>query len=164
MKSHNGSIAVESDPKKGSTFAMTFPLLETHVGRTSASQAKICMGNGESILIVDDEAMICFTLSTMLKDLGYAPHAVQSGKEALEVLAVRRFDLVILDMNMPHMSGEKLFQKIKRKKFSGRVLISSGYNDTMTGDASFVKNIDGFLRKPYVEQELAAKLQSVLTL
>jgi PAS domain S-box-containing protein len=164
IKSHNGSIAVQSVLKKGSVFSLTFPLLSSRKGRTSAEPGRVSPGKGESVLIVDDEAMICFTLSTMLKDLGYAPHAVQSGKEALEALAARGFDIIILDMNMPQMSGEKLFQKIKRKKFPGRILISSGYSDTVTGDDAFVKAVDGFLRKPYVEHELAAKLQAVLTL
>ncbi|HLP16121.1 MAG TPA: ATP-binding protein [Bacteroidota bacterium] len=164
MKSHNGSVSVTSTPGKGSTFALTFPLLWEQAAQPSDSAVKISKGNGETVLIVDDEAMICYTLSTMLKDLGYAPHSVQSGKEALELLGERSFDLMILDMTMPQMNGEKLFQKIKRKKFPGRILISSGYNDAITTNESFVKNVDGFLRKPYVEHELASKLQAVLTM
>ncbi|MGE5313869.1 MAG: ATP-binding protein [Acidobacteriota bacterium] len=164
MKSHNGSVSVQSTPGKGSIFSLTFPLLSNHRGCAPDDASDIPAGGGEAVLIVDDEAMICFTLSAILKDLGYAPHAVQSGKEALDVLAERPFDLVILDLNMPHMNGEKLFQKIKRKKYPCRVLISSGYDDALTGDAALMQNVDGFLRKPYDERELALKIRSVLTL
>jgi len=163
MQSHNGSVAVTSSPKKGSAFALTFPLLEHVAPERAPDQSAITGGNGESVLIVDDEDTICFTLSTMLKDWGYDAHSVGSGKEALALLASRKFDLLILDMNMPDMDGEKLFRKIKRNKFSGKIIISSGYNHTEADENAFSRNVDGFLRKPYVEHELAAKLKAVLT-
>jgi PAS domain S-box-containing protein len=164
MKAHNGSIAVRSTPNKGSSFTLTFPLLEQSSLEPPHGRSPISPGNGESILIVDDEEMIGFTLSTMLRDWGYKPHSVRSGKEALDLLLSRRFDLLILDMNMPDMDGEKLFRKIKRNKFAGKIIISSGNDHTVADEAAFSRTVDGFLRKPYVEHELAEKLQTVLTL
>jgi PAS domain S-box-containing protein len=164
MKSHNGSIAVHSAPMKGSSFVLTFPLLEHSAREPERKPSPILPGNGESVLIVDDEPTIGLTLTTMLKDWGYEAHSVQSGKEALAVLTARQFDLLILDLNMPDMDGEKLFRKIKRNKFSGRIIISSGYNHTLADETEFSRNVDGFLRKPYDEHELAAKLHAVLTL
>ncbi len=162
MTSHNGSIAVKSRPNKGSSFALTFPRLDDCSFAPPSALVPISMGGGESVLIVDDEPTIGFTLATMLRDLGYEAHSVQSGKEALEILASRQFDLIILDMNMPDMNGEKLVRKIKRNKFSGKVIISSGYNHSLADEAAFSKKIDGFLSKPYLEHELAAQLHAVL--
>jgi CheY-like chemotaxis protein len=163
VNGHGGYISVQSDPGKGTTFSILLPKLpETFTARTSPSSKKI-VGGKESILVVDDEESVCTTISAMLVDLGYSVQATQSGKEALAILSKRKkIQLVLLDMTMPEMGGKEVFQKIRRMKSRARVIISSGYSDSILGEDTFAKNVDGFLQKPYRIEDLSKKIREVL--
>jgi DNA-binding NarL/FixJ family response regulator len=65
-------------------------------------------------------------------------------------------------MTMPEMGGKEVFQKIRRMKSSARVIISSGYSDSILGEDTFAKNVDGFLQKPYRIEDLSKKIREVL--
>jgi CheY-like chemotaxis protein len=122
---------------------------------------KILRGT-ESVLIVDDEEYVRMTLGTMLEDLGYTVSAAGGGKEAIALLTKKKkYNLILLDMNMPEIGGRKVFEKIKSLKIKSRVIISSGYNDDILGK-DFAQQVDGFLQKPYKIEELARKIREVL--
>jgi PAS domain S-box-containing protein len=163
VKSHGGHIAVQSNPEKGTRFTIFLPLLQgkfAHVGKKSSEKI---VGGNESILIVDDEEIVSTTISAMLIDLGYCITTASGGKEALAILKRQpSFDLILLDMTMPEMGGEQVYKKIRRMKISAKVIISSGYSDSILSEKSFLTKIDGFLQKPYVIEELAMKVRAVL--
>jgi signal transduction histidine kinase/CheY-like chemotaxis protein len=163
VNGHGGYISVQSEPGKGTTFSILLPKLpETFTSRTVRSSKKI-VGGKESILVVDDEESVCSTISAMLADLGYSVQSARSGKEALTILAKRKkIDLVLLDMTMPEMGGKEVFQKIRRLKSRARVIISSGYSDSILGEDTFAENVDGFLQKPYRIEDLSKKIRDVL--
>ena len=163
VNGHGGYISVQSELGKGTTFSILFPKLpETFKSKTVRSDGKI-VGGKETILVVDDEEIVRTTISAMLSDLGYTVESSRSGKEALDILAKKKkIDLVLLDMTMPAMGGKEVFQKIRRIKPHAKVIISSGYSDSVLGEDAFAKKVDGFLQKPYQIEDLSKKIREVL--
>ncbi|MFA6468128.1 MAG: PAS domain S-box protein [Bacteroidota bacterium] len=163
IKSHNGAVSFTSEVNKGTSFVLIFPLIKDIPADIFTASSKKIVRGSESVLVVDDEEFVRLTLSTMLTDLGYAVTTAAGGKEAIALLSKRKkYHLVLLDMNMPQVSGKKVFQKIKSLKLRSRVIVSSGYSDAILKEAKFTKNIDGFLQKPYKIEELAKKVRDVL--
>ena len=163
IKSHNGAVMFNSAVDKGTSFTLTFPLIKDIPADIFTASSKKIIGGSETVLVVDDEEFVRLTLSTMLTDLGYSVTTASGGKEAITLLSKRKkYHLVLLDMNMPQVSGKKVFQKIKALKLRSRVIVSSGYSDAILKEAKFAKNIDGFLQKPYKIEELAKKVRDVL--
>lgn len=162
MKSHNGTVSFNSEVDNGTTFTLSFPLYDKIPLEMYVTQPKKVVGGSESVLVVDDEEFIRLTLRTMLSDLGYSVISAAGGKEAITILATKqKFDLVLLDMNMPQFGGKKVFEKIKSLKLQCKVIISSGYSHAILEEKKFAKNIDGFLQKPYKIEELARKIREV---
>jgi PAS domain S-box-containing protein len=163
INTHNGYISVQSEMEKGTTFSILLPKLSGSLSMLPRRKPKKIVGGKESILVVDDEEIVCTTIKAMLTDLGYKVLSARNGKEALEVLDNNKeIDMVILDMTMPDMGGKSVYQKMKRKKMEPKVLISSGYSDSVLGEKSFAKKVDGFLQKPYQIEDLAQKIREVL--
>jgi PAS domain S-box-containing protein len=163
IKSHDGTITYISEPNKGTSFTLIFPLIQGIPKDIFSPSIRKISGGSESVLIVDDEEFIRLTLSTMLSDLGYAVTTASGGVEAIALLSKKKkFHLVLLDMNMPQVGGKKVFQKIKSLKLKSKVIISSGYNDAILEGSKFSKEIDGFIQKPYKIEELAKKVREVL--
>ncbi|MDE3057676.1 MAG: PAS domain S-box protein [Bacteroidota bacterium] len=171
VKSHDGYISVHSAMSRGTAFTVFLPQLpaaEIFRGKRNSAAGTRIVGGTEAILVVDDEETVRETISAMLSDLGYRVSSAASGKEALSALAKRSrktgFDLVLLDMTMPDMSGKEVFEKISRMKKQVRVLVSSGYTDEVLGNDSFADHVAGFIQKPYEIADIAKKVRSVLDL
>jgi len=163
VNGHGGYISVQSELQKGTAFTILLPRLpESFVARPSNVDKRI-VGGKENILVVDDEEIVRSTISAMLIDLGYSVQSTKSGKEALDILAKKKkFDLVLLDMTMPEMGGKEVFERIRHLKTKAKVIISSGYSDTILGEDSFARKVDGFLQKPYQIEDLSRKIREVL--
>lgn len=164
VQSHNGTISFTSEVQKGTTFLLTFPLHKDAPKELFSVTPKKIAGGKESVLVVDDEEYVRITLNSMLEDLGYNTTVAASGKEAISLLTSKKkkFDLILLDMNMPEVGGKKVFQKIQSLKLPCKVIISSGYSDEILGSDEFAEQVDGFLQKPYKIEELSRKLREVL--
>jgi len=108
---HGGALNVESAPRKGSTFEAYFPHAgEGAIAEEVARAAKVPRGNGETILIVDDDAPLVPLAEEILAALGYEAVGFDQSASALEVFraAPDRFDLVLTDDIMPEMTGTEL--------------------------------------------------------
>lgn len=163
VNSHNGFITVESEPGEGSQFTLYFPLLTDLESIKRATKQPRLLRGSENILVVDDEEPVSEVISGMLKDLGYKVTIANSGQHALSLYKKRkRFDLVVLDINMPEMGGKETFQRLKEIDPNVRVIISTGYGTKSMESLPLREAVDGFLEKPYQLEELSKTVRTVL--
>ena len=162
VNSHGGFITVQSEVGKGSLFTMFFPLVaDREKFQRSLKEQRLRHGS-ERILVVDDEEHVREMICRMLETLGYGVEFVESGQEALDLVKKHEpFDVVILDMNMPTMSGKETFFKLKEIKPDLRVVISTGYSNVSLEPTPLKDLVDGFLQKPYQMEELSKVLREV---
>jgi CheY-like chemotaxis protein len=162
VNSHGGFITMQSDPERGSQFSMFFPLLaDREKFQRALKQQRLQQGH-ERILVVDDEEHVSEMISRMLQHLGYKVLVVHSGQEALVLFGKKtRIDAVILDMNMPTMSGKETFERLKEIRPDVRVIVSTGYSNESLEPTPLNNLVDGFLQKPYQMEELSKVLREV---
>jgi PAS domain S-box-containing protein len=163
INSHNGFVSVQSEPGVGSQFTLYFPLLEeTDNVRRSLGQPKLLQGS-ESVLVVDDEKDVGEIIGGMLTNLGYKVTIVNSGKKAIALYRKKkRFDIVVLDVNMPTMGGKETLLKLKEIDPDACVMISTGYSNQSAESSHVRDSVDGFLQKPYQFEELSKTMREVL--
>src|SRR5258707_10905946 len=119
----------------------------------------------ERILLIEDEIAVGEVGADILKELGYAVEVVRNGDEVDRQFSpddLKRFDLIILDMNMPKMGGKATFEYIKKRLPSMKILVCTGYSNAMIDDVEFERAIDGFIQKPYELADIAEKVRSIL--
>ncbi len=163
VKSHQGYINVESEIGVGTVFTIYLPLVEKYQSVKHELISEKIIGGIENILLVDDDTGANIVGGDILIELGYKVDIVRDGYQALEKIENNKFyDLVILDLNMPGISGKEVFYRIKKLNTSIKVLICSGYSDSILNDDAFINEIDGYLHKPYLYEELARSVRYVL--
>jgi CheY-like chemotaxis protein len=122
------------------------------------------MEGNETILLVDDEALVIDVGVQLLEKLGYTVFEAQSGRDAIRIFTElnRTIDMVILDMVMPGMGGGEVYDQIKRLDPKVKVLLSSGYS--IDGQATEILNrgCEGFIQKPFNMEDLSKKIREVL--
>jgi DNA-binding NtrC family response regulator len=116
------------------------------------------------ILIVDDEEQILKVCSREVLRLGYEVVAASSGKQAIEILSRigRSISLVILDMTMPEMSGNEVYDAIQKLAPGTKVLLCSGYSSDGQAKDMLARGCNGFLQKPFDLATLAAKISELI--
>jgi len=160
----NGVIQVYSEPEKGTQFHVYFPIEEDSFEKQATNlKAKIQSGI-EQILLVDDEEAILTMEKRMLERLGYQVTSRTSSLEALEAFRANpdRFDLIITDMAMPNMPGDKLSVELTKIRPDIPVLLCTGFSEIMSEERAASLGIKGFLLKPIVMKDLAQKIRDVL--
>jgi signal transduction histidine kinase/ActR/RegA family two-component response regulator len=163
VKSHKGLITVESRPGEGTTFTILLPqIVSPDPGQRQVS-ADLRTGS-ESILFVDDEAMLVDLSTQLLKRLGYNVTACTSSREALQRFkdAPDAFDLVITDMTMPQMTGKEMAAEMLRRRADLPIILCTGFSEIITEEAAKQAGIRAFIMKPIIMQELADAIRSVL--
>jgi two-component system cell cycle sensor histidine kinase/response regulator CckA len=163
IKSHGGSIQVESRLGTGTTFTLQLPA--THLQpklETIAPESMVC--GKETILIVDDEEHVRKVCSRMLTKLGYTVLSASGGKQALEFAEQHQdqIALVILDMTMPEMSGSQAYKALHAMAPSYKVLLSSGHSKDGQAQELLSSGCNGFIQKPFNITTLAAKVRETL--
>jgi len=159
-----GAINVYSEPEKGTQFHVYLPvektLFETQVTHSTAT----IQGGTEHILLVDDEEDIITMEKQMLERLGYQVTSRTSSLEALEAFRKNpdKFDMVITDMAMPNMPGNKLSVELTKIRPDIPVLLCTGFSETMSEEKAASLGIKGFLLKPIIMKDLAQKVREVL--
>jgi len=156
VRAHGGTIEVNSDGAHGTAFRVYLPCSDPEGGVVAATSTQVVHGEGE-ILLVEDDAMVSMTALATLRSFGYQVTAARDGKAALEHVAAHpgRFQLVLLDLRMPGMSGEVTFDKLRELEPALPVLIWSGYAAEQDVGAMLRRGAVGFVQKPYRVAELS---------
>ena len=160
---HGGAISVQSVLGQGASFQVYLPVREAEP--LLASPPTILLPSGqERLLFIDDEPALVSIGKEFLEDLGYEVVAETSSKEAL-ALFIRQpslFDLVITDMTMPEMTGERLAQELRRIRPDIPIILCSGFSRHLNEEEAKALGICAFLMKPFALQELAETIRTVL--
>jgi len=159
-----GAVQVYSEQGKGTEFHVYFPIEKNYFKKQATHSKTQIQGGTEQILIVDDEEVILTMEKQILERLGYQVTSRVSSLEALEAFRANpgRFDIVITDMAMPNMSGDKLSAELTKIRSDIPVLLCTGFSETMSEEKATYLGIKGFLFKPIVINDLAQKIREVL--
>jgi CheY-like chemotaxis protein len=164
MKAHGGALELRSTPGVGTEAELRFPASRVQVPppATAASSPAPEAGRSLTILLVDDDELIREAVGPMLEALGHEVRLAAGGQEALDLLARGlEVDLVILDMNMPGITGAETLPRILVLRPGQRVIMASGYSDQDV--ARLVAGRPGVesLRKPYTMGEIKVLLDAI---
>jgi len=166
VKSHEGMIAIDSKPDQGTTIRITFPLAQAAADAEKQEEPphEISYGNGETILVVDDDAEILKAMQKLLDGLGYRSATAVSADEALDKFAALKPDVVLMDINMPEMDGVSCAEKILDLNPEARIAFITGYEITSRDELSdrIKASVKTFLIKPVELAELSTALTRML--
>jgi signal transduction histidine kinase/ActR/RegA family two-component response regulator len=164
VKNHGGFITVESLPSRGSSFHVYLPTIDEIEQDIEMEIRAAETGGGERILLVDDEEQIVAMEKQLLEKLGYQVTACASSSEAWTVFSAHpdQFDLMITDMTMPHMAGDRLSEKILDIRPTLPVILCTGHSDMIDEDKAAALGIRKFVMKPVEKNELARAIRSAL--
>jgi signal transduction histidine kinase/CheY-like chemotaxis protein len=166
IKSHDGLIQIDSQPKQGTLITMTFPLADTAAAIAAKPQpsTEIVYGNGETILVVDDEEEILNAMQKLLGSLGYESLVAISGQEAIEQYQTMKPEIVLLDISMPEMDGVDCAEKILDLNPIAKIAFITGYEIGNLDDfGDRIKNaVTAYLTKPVELADLSAALSRML--
>jgi len=164
VSSHGGIVTVENQVDSGAQFSVYLPLaVEKATPVESGNPAAVAeFGNGECILVVDDDPAVLKLMTAMLRLMRYEVVLHDEAKEAVKAFRAHpaTFDLVITDITMPGMTGNDVAREVKAVAPEMPVLACSGYS--ISGVDRSV--IDGFISKPFRKVELSAAIRRALPL
>ena len=165
IKSYDGDIKVYSEPGKGTVFQVYIPRLVIDTESPVNSEQIILPGRGEHILLVDDEKTVVNIETKMLARIGYRVTAKTSSLEALELFRTspQDYDLVITDMTMPGMTGDKLAKELLQIRPDIPIIVSTGFNENISREKAATLGIKVLMLKPVTLEDLSRATRQALT-
>ena len=165
VKQSGGCVTVSSVPDKGATFGIYLPRAsELPERKTPAPPVTASSTGTETILLVEDEAIVRDLVCEILKESGYVVLSATSGADAMKIIDEQAdpIDLLITDVVMPEMSGPELANILRRARGEMSVLYMSGYTDDAVLVRQGLPENSAFIRKPYTPQQFLQKVRETL--
>jgi CheY-like chemotaxis protein len=164
VKDHRGYIDVKSSEGKGSIFTLYFPVARREIAHPeSSTNIESLLGNGESLMVVDDVKTQREIATGMLERLNYRVHAVSTGAAALEYLEKNAVDLLVLDMIMdPGMDGLDTYKKIIERHPGQKAIIASGFSETQRVREAQGLGAGVYVKKPYTLEKIGLAVRDTL--
>jgi two-component system cell cycle sensor histidine kinase/response regulator CckA len=164
ISQYGGAIEVQSEPGKGTTFHILIPRIDHEQEMAPKKDFGELPKGSETILFIDDEKGLVDLAKKMLEYLGYQVVSSTSSIEALRLFmeGPDRFDLVITDMTMPHMTGDKLSGEILRIRPDIPIMLCTGFSEMISEDKAKSLGIREYILKPLLMNTLSEKIRKML--
>jgi PAS domain S-box-containing protein len=164
VKNHGGVVKVKSELGKGTLVEVYIPIFHGEEDAVQAVQSEGARGGAEKILIVDDEEPLLYTMTEILKGLGYAPTPYCNPIEALRAFEKDPlyYDLVITDQTMPNMTGTLLAHRIGLIRNDVPIILMTGYDQLEDPDELKKLGIQKVILKPFKKTYLAETIKTVI--
>ena len=163
VNNYGGTISVESEVGKGTTFYIYFSVVEKEPIIETETIEELATGN-ERILFVDDDKSLIYVCRYRLERLGYQVETKTNPVEALELFRANpdRFDLIITDMNMPQMTGDHLVEEILKIRPDTLTILCTGFSENIDEEKAKEIGITEYVEKPLDKHDFAFKIRKVL--
>jgi PAS domain S-box-containing protein len=164
VKDYGGHINIYSEPLKGSEFKIYLPVIQLEKAVVKSETDLPVQQGSERILLVDDQDVVAELGKKMLERLGYRVTVRTNSVDALGLFRAKPhdFDLVLTDMTMPNMTGDKLAGELIKIRSDIPIIMCTGFSDTMSEKKAATLGIKGFLLKPILKKDLSQKVREVL--
>lgn len=163
IKNHKGFIQVASEKDKGSTFDLYLPVSDKAAIPEVIQPIQLSPGN-ETVLLVDDQQEFLDIGELMLKELGYEVILAKDGETALSHLTEKteQPDIILLDMVMPKMDGQEVFEAIRKIHPEIKILLCSGYGLNKKAEEILALGCNGFIEKPFDICQISLKIREAI--
>lgn len=166
VKQHQGFIDLASEPGKGTTFHLYFPVENGAQvsGRFASDSLDFTTGHGETILLAEDDAQVRKFTASLLEETGYKVLQAENGLEAIELFDQNRetIALALLDVIMPLMNGRQVLNQIRNHRGDLPIIFASGYQSDLLQDADLEQLNVEIIQKPYVPSQLLQRIATCL--
>jgi signal transduction histidine kinase/CheY-like chemotaxis protein/HAMP domain-containing protein len=158
MERHEGNIEIQSEPGKGTTFRLTFPVRAKLCGNNEPEESSPAVASLK-ILCIDDEPLLRELIKEMLERDGHDVEVCDSGQSGLDEFRIARergnpFDLVFTDLGMPYLDGRQVAKALKQESPATPVVLLTGWGAFMKDDSNIPTHVDGILSKPPRSRDL----------
>ncbi|MEJ2641165.1 MAG: PAS domain S-box protein, partial [Desulfosarcinaceae bacterium] len=163
VKDHEGYIDIATAEGTGTTFSLYFPASRLEIEAQPAVYIEDYLGNGESILVIDDAKEQRDLAKRMMQRLGYEVFSAGSGEEAVQQVRERSFDLLILDMIMPPgIDGLETYRRILQIAPGQKAVIASGFSQTENVKEARRLGADSYVKKPFTLENIGLAVRKAL--
>lgn len=163
VENHSGIITVDSKVGEGTTFNIFFPGIESS-DVSEDNPSEIVAGQGEVILVVDDEKPLVDVTKQMLERAGYTVEGFTSSVDAAKAFRAEpdKFDLVITDYAMPVMSGKELTKELLQIRSDIPIILCTGFSEEINAEEANNMGVKNFVMKPVAREEITRIIRNLL--
>jgi PAS domain S-box-containing protein len=164
VKQHNGYLHVSSEPGKGTTFKLFFPVTDAEAASVLHPVVSKAVKGTETVLVAEDDAAVRQLACTALEAYGYTVVLAEDGEDAVRKFkeATKPVDLVVLDIIMPKMNGKVAYEEIKKLRPDVKAVFMSGYTADIVNRQGILETDMEFIVKPFPPNALLRKVREIL--